>query len=174
MNMREDVLKEQSSLVVRKVNLRKLMDVKTAFLNGELNEVVYVSQPEGFVKDPQASIASFLIKSGFTKGVVDPTLFQREKQQTLLQLVQLYVDESICCLYQRPKPAIFAFEMNSTFKMSMMGQMSFFLGLQVSQNPRGIFINQSKYAQEILKKFGFDSCTPIDTPMAERPNLDER
>ncbi|GKC61631.1 hypothetical protein Tco_1089229 [Tanacetum coccineum] len=45
--------------------------------------------------------------------------------------------------------------------------------LQVSQNPRGIFINQSKYAQEILKKFGFDSCTPIDTPMAERPNLDE-
>ncbi|GJS15172.1 uncharacterized mitochondrial protein-like protein [Tanacetum coccineum] len=63
--------------------------------------------------------------------------------------------------------------MNSTFKMSMMGQMSFFLGLQVSQNPRGIFINQSKYAQEILKKFGFDSCTPIDTPMAERPNLDE-
>ncbi|GJT66859.1 retrovirus-related pol polyprotein from transposon TNT 1-94 [Tanacetum coccineum] len=68
---------------------------------------------------------------------------------------------------------LFAFEMNSTFKMSMMGQMSFFLGLQVSQNPRGIFINQSKYAQEILKKFGFDTCTPIDTPMAERPDLDE-
>ncbi|GJV16263.1 retrovirus-related pol polyprotein from transposon TNT 1-94 [Tanacetum coccineum] len=68
---------------------------------------------------------------------------------------------------------LFAFEMNSTFKMSMMGQMSFFLGLQVSKNPRGIFINQSKYAQEILKKFGFDTCTPIDTPMAERPNLDE-
>ncbi|GJX65896.1 retrovirus-related pol polyprotein from transposon TNT 1-94 [Tanacetum coccineum] len=68
---------------------------------------------------------------------------------------------------------LFAIEMNSTFKMSMMGQMSFFLGLQVSQNPRGIFINQSKYAQEILKKFGFDTCTPIDTPMAERPDLDE-
>ncbi|GJR98475.1 retrovirus-related pol polyprotein from transposon TNT 1-94 [Tanacetum coccineum] len=49
-----------------------------------------------------------------------------------------------------------------------------FIGIITSsQNPRGIFINQSKYAQEILKKFGFDSCTPIDTPMAERPNLDE-
>ncbi|GKB80011.1 hypothetical protein Tco_0946906 [Tanacetum coccineum] len=55
----------------------------------------------------------------------------------------------------------------------MMGQMSFFLGLQVSQNPRGIFINQLKYALEILKKYGFDSSAAIDTPMAERPKLDE-
>ncbi|GJT69296.1 uncharacterized mitochondrial protein-like protein [Tanacetum coccineum] len=52
--------------------------------------------------------------------------------------------------------------------------MSFFLGLQISQNPpRHLYAYQSKYAQEILKKFGFDSCSPIDTPMAERPNLDE-
>nr|GFC66197.1 uncharacterized mitochondrial protein AtMg00810-like [Tanacetum cinerariifolium] len=55
----------------------------------------------------------------------------------------------------------------------MMGHMSFFLGLQVSQNPRGIFINQSKYALEILKKYEFDTSSPIDTPMAERPKLDE-
>ncbi|GKE81606.1 retrovirus-related pol polyprotein from transposon TNT 1-94 [Tanacetum coccineum] len=84
-----------------------------------------------------------------------------------------YVDDIIFASTNPKACKLFAFEMNSTFKMSMMGQMSFFLGLQVSQNPRGIFINQSKYAQEILKKFGFDSCTPIDTPMAERPNLDE-
>ncbi|GJX44759.1 hypothetical protein Tco_0261435, partial [Tanacetum coccineum] len=58
-------------------------------------------------------------------------------------------------------------------KLSMDSNKLHVHGLQVSQNPRGIFINQSKYAQEILKKFGFDSCTPIDTPMAERPNLDE-
>ncbi|GJV35278.1 hypothetical protein Tco_1407755 [Tanacetum coccineum] len=57
--------------------------------------------------------------------------------------------------------------------MSMMGQMSFFLGLQVSQNPRGIFINQSKFALEILKKFGMDSCDPVDTPMVDRLKLDE-
>nr|GEY52067.1 uncharacterized mitochondrial protein AtMg00810-like [Tanacetum cinerariifolium] len=67
----------------------------------------------------------------------------------------------------------FAHEMSSTFQMSMMGQMSFFLGLKVLQNPRGIFINQSKYALEILKKYDFDSSTPIDTPMVERPKLDE-
>nr|GFB78417.1 uncharacterized mitochondrial protein AtMg00810-like [Tanacetum cinerariifolium] len=55
----------------------------------------------------------------------------------------------------------------------MMGQMSFFLGLQVLQNPRGIFINQSKYALKILKNYDFDSSTPIDTPMAKRRKLDE-
>jgi hypothetical protein len=57
--------------------------------------------------------------------------------------------------------------------MSMMGQISFFLGLQISQNPNGIFINQSKYATEILKKFGFASCDSVDTPMVERTKLDE-
>ncbi|GKA48900.1 retrovirus-related pol polyprotein from transposon TNT 1-94 [Tanacetum coccineum] len=170
------------------------MDVKTAFLNGELNEVVYVSQPEGFVDPEHPShvyrlkkalyglkqaprawydkLSAFLIKSGFTKGVVDPTLFTRKAGKHLL-LVQIYVDDIIFASTNPKACKLFAFEMNSTFKMSMMGQMSFFLGLQVSQSPRGIFINQSKYAQEILKKFGFDTCTPIDTPMAERPNLDE-
>ncbi|GJX51447.1 retrovirus-related pol polyprotein from transposon TNT 1-94 [Tanacetum coccineum] len=62
---------------------------------------------------------------------------------------------------------------SSKFQMSMMGQMSFFLGLQVSQNPGGIFINQSKFALEILKKFGMDSCDPVDTPMVDRLKLDE-
>ncbi|GJU62393.1 retrovirus-related pol polyprotein from transposon TNT 1-94 [Tanacetum coccineum] len=181
-----------SSLVQNMVIFQ--MDVKTAFLNGELNEVVYVSQPEGFVDPDHPShvyrlkkalyglkqaprawydkLSMFLIKSGFTKGVVDPTLFTRKTGKHLL-LVQIYVDDIIFASTNPKACKLFAFEMNSTFKMSMMGQMSFFLGLQVSQNPRGIFINQSKYAQEILKKFGFDSCTPIDTPMAERPNLDE-
>nr|GEV51698.1 copia protein [Tanacetum cinerariifolium] len=63
--------------------------------------------------------------------------------------------------------------MSLKFQMSMMGQMSFFLGLQVSQSPGGIFINQSKFALEILKKFGMDSCESVDTPMVDRLKLDE-
>ncbi|GKB74446.1 retrovirus-related pol polyprotein from transposon TNT 1-94 [Tanacetum coccineum] len=63
--------------------------------------------------------------------------------------------------------------MSSKFQMSMMGQMSFFLELQVSQSPRGIFINQSKYALEIIKKYGMDSCDLVDTPMVDRSKLDE-
>nr|GEX06601.1 uncharacterized mitochondrial protein AtMg00810-like [Tanacetum cinerariifolium] len=55
----------------------------------------------------------------------------------------------------------------------MMGKISFFLGLQISKNPRGIFVNQSKYALESLKKYGFESCEPVDTPMVEKSKLDE-
>nr|GFB13637.1 hypothetical protein [Tanacetum cinerariifolium] len=68
---------------------------------------------------------------------------------------------------------MFSNEMSSKFQMSMMGQMSFFLGLQVSQNPEGIFINQSKFALEFLKKFRMDSCDSVDTPMVDRLKLDE-
>ncbi|GKE47102.1 retrovirus-related pol polyprotein from transposon TNT 1-94 [Tanacetum coccineum] len=63
--------------------------------------------------------------------------------------------------------------MCSKFKMSMMGKISFFLGLQNFQNPKGIFINQSKYVLESLKKYGFDSCDLVDTPMVEKSKLDE-
>ncbi|GKE83445.1 retrovirus-related pol polyprotein from transposon TNT 1-94, partial [Tanacetum coccineum] len=68
---------------------------------------------------------------------------------------------------------LFAKIMCSKFKMSMMGKVSFFLGLQISQSPRGIFINQLKYAHESLKKYGFDSCDPVDTPMVDKSKLDE-
>ncbi|GJT22268.1 hypothetical protein Tco_0892205 [Tanacetum coccineum] len=57
--------------------------------------------------------------------------------------------------------------------MSMMGQMPFFLGLQISQSPRGIFLNQSKYASEIIKKYGLLNSNSVDTPMVEKNKLDE-
>ncbi|GJY08082.1 hypothetical protein Tco_0375136 [Tanacetum coccineum] len=57
--------------------------------------------------------------------------------------------------------------------MSMMGKLSFFLGLQISQSPSGIFLNQSKYALESLKKYGMETCDPVDTLMVEKSKLDE-
>ncbi|GKA89751.1 retrovirus-related pol polyprotein from transposon TNT 1-94 [Tanacetum coccineum] len=170
------------------------MDVKTAFLNGELKEEVYVSQPEGFVdpdhpthvyrlkkalyglkQAPRAwydTLSRFLLDNKFSKGAVDPTLFTRKTGKHIL-LVQIYVDDIIFASTDPKACDIFSNEMSSKFQMSMMGQMSFFLGLQVSQNPRGIFINQSKFALEILKKFGMDSCDPVFTPMVDRLKLDE-
>ncbi|GJS42951.1 retrovirus-related pol polyprotein from transposon TNT 1-94 [Tanacetum coccineum] len=175
-------------------SFKNFMDVKTSFLNGELNEVVYVSQPKGFVDPDQPThvyrlkkalyglkqaprawydkLSRFLISTGFSKGVVDPTLFTRKTGKHIL-LVQIYVDDIIFSSTNPKSYETFAKEMSSTFKMSMMGQMSFFLGLQVSQNPRGIFINQSKYALEILKKYRLDSSASVDTPMVEKMKLDE-
>ncbi|GKB33479.1 retrovirus-related pol polyprotein from transposon TNT 1-94 [Tanacetum coccineum] len=162
------------------------MDVKTTFLNGNLREEVYVSQPDGFVdKDnpnhvyklkkalyglkqaPRAwydMLSSFLISQDFSKCSVDPTLFIRREGKELL-LVQIYVDDIIFVASTPELFDLFAKIMCSKFKMSMMGKISFFLGLQISLSPRGIFINQLKYALESLKKYNFDSCDPVDTLM---------
>nr|GEU35362.1 retrovirus-related Pol polyprotein from transposon TNT 1-94 [Tanacetum cinerariifolium] len=170
------------------------MDVKTAFLNGNLREEVYVSQPDGFVDQdnpnhvyklkkalyrlkqaPRAwydMLFSFLISKDFSKGSVDPTLFIRRNGNDLL-LVQIYVDDTIFAASTPELCDLFAKIMCLKFKMSMMGKISFFLGLQISQSPRGIFINQSKYDLESLKKYGFKSCDLVDTPMVEKSKLDE-
>nr|GEY15263.1 retrovirus-related Pol polyprotein from transposon TNT 1-94 [Tanacetum cinerariifolium] len=170
------------------------MDAKTAFLNGNLREEVYVSQPDRFVdqdnpnhvyklkkalhglkQDPHAwydMLSSFLISQDISKGSVDPTLFIRRNDNDLL-LAQIYVNDIIFAASTPELCDLFANLMCSKFKMSMMGKISFFLGLQISQSPRGIFINQSKYALESLKKYGFESCDPVDTPMVEKSKLDE-
>ncbi|GJV84917.1 retrovirus-related pol polyprotein from transposon TNT 1-94 [Tanacetum coccineum] len=100
--------------------------------------------------------------NNFFKGVVDPTLFIRKSGKHIL-LVQIYVDDIIFASTDHNACNIFSKEMSSKFQMSMMGQMSFFLGLQVSQSPGGIFINQAKYALETLKKYGMDLSDPVDT-----------
>ncbi|GJW88702.1 retrovirus-related pol polyprotein from transposon TNT 1-94 [Tanacetum coccineum] len=170
------------------------MDVKTAFLNGDLQEEVFVSQPEGFEDQenpthvyrlkkalyglkqaPRAwydTLSKFLLANNFFKGVVDPTLFTRKSGKHIL-LVQIYVDDIIFASTDHNACNKFSNEMSSKFQMSMMGQMSFFLGLQVSQSPGGIFINQAKYALETLKKYGMDLSDPVDTPMVDRLKLDE-
>ncbi|GJZ26448.1 retrovirus-related pol polyprotein from transposon TNT 1-94 [Tanacetum coccineum] len=170
------------------------MDVKTAFLNGELKEEVYVSQPEGFVDQDNPShvyklkkalyglkqaprawydmLSSFLISQQFSKGAVDPTLFTRHAGNDIL-LVQIYVDDIIFASTNTAMCDEFANQMTNKFKMSMMGKMSFFLKLQISQSLRGIFINQSKYASEIVKKYGLHSTDSVDTPMIKKKKLDE-
>nr|GEX98843.1 hypothetical protein [Tanacetum cinerariifolium] len=170
------------------------MDVKTTFLNGNLREEVYVSQPDGFVDQDNPNhvyklkkalyglkqvlrawydmLSSFLLSHDFFKGSLDPTLFIRRNGNDLL-LVQIYVDNIIFAASTLELCDLFANLMCSKFKMSMIGKISFFLGLQISQSPRGIFVNQSKYALESLKKYGFKFCDPVDTPMVEKSKLKE-
>ncbi|GJX85994.1 retrovirus-related pol polyprotein from transposon TNT 1-94 [Tanacetum coccineum] len=129
------------------------MDVKMAFLNGELKEEVYVSQPEGFVDQDNPShvyklkkalyglkqatracydiLSSFLISQQFSKCAVDLTLFTQRARNDIL-LVQIYVDDIIFSSTNTAMCDEFANQMTNKFKMSMIGQMTFFLGLQIS------------------------------------------
>ncbi|GKD33985.1 retrovirus-related pol polyprotein from transposon TNT 1-94 [Tanacetum coccineum] len=165
------------------------MDVKTIFLYGPLKEEVYVNQPDGFVdpyhpdqvyrlkkalyglkQAPRAwydELSNFLVSKGFSKGSIDPTLFITKHGEDIL-LVQIYVDDIIFGSTNLKLSKRFEKLMHSKFDMSMMGELKFFLGIQIHQSPHGIFINQAKYAQEILKKHGMTSCDSIGTPMATK------
>ncbi|GJW77235.1 retrovirus-related pol polyprotein from transposon TNT 1-94 [Tanacetum coccineum] len=117
-------------------------------------------------------VPRFLLSQELSKGVIDPTLFTRKVRRDIL-LVQIYVDDIIFTSTNPDMCDEFAKIMTSKFKMSMMGQMTFFLGLRISQSPRGIFINQSNYALEIIKKYCMLSSDPVDTPMMNKSKLDK-
>lgn len=170
------------------------MDVKSAFLNGIIKEEVYVDQPPGFIdhsfpdyvfrlnkalyglkQAPRAwydTLAKFLLDHDFKIGAVDKTLFTFTKNQHML-LVQIYVDDIIFGSTDSKLCAKFAKLMQDKFEMSMMGELTFFLGLQVKQTEEGILINQTKYTTEILKKFGMENCSAAPTPMNASIKLDK-
>nr|GEV94191.1 hypothetical protein [Tanacetum cinerariifolium] len=107
----------------------------------------------------------------FFKGTADLTLFIRRFVNDIL-VVQVYVDDIIFGSTHPMYTQLFSDLIKSRFKMSMMGEMMFFLGLQVNQSPCGIFISQSNYVLEILKKYRMVSCDPVGTPMKNKDKLD--
>ncbi|GJU01866.1 retrovirus-related pol polyprotein from transposon TNT 1-94 [Tanacetum coccineum] len=168
------------------------IDVKSAFLNGFINEEVYVAQPPRFnefekpdhvyklKKDlyglKQASEAcydilkAFLIKHEYKMGMVDNTVFTKKKSSNLI-IIQIYVDDIIFGLTCQDMCDEFAKIMHDEFEMSMMGELNFFLGLQIKQMEDGIFFNQSKYIIEMLKKFSLKDSKPMKTPMSSDTKL---
>ncbi|GJY05801.1 retrovirus-related pol polyprotein from transposon TNT 1-94 [Tanacetum coccineum] len=163
------------------------MDVKTTFLNGPLKEEVFLSQTDSFVDPdfpnhvyhlkkalyglkyaPRAwydKLSSFLIEHHFTKGIFDPTLFIRRHRDDIL-VVQIYVDDIIFGSTNQVFSNTFAKLIKDNFEMSMMGEMKFFLKLQVHQSPGGIFICQSQYTLDLLKIHRMEKYDTISTPMA--------
>ncbi|GJZ03502.1 putative ribonuclease H-like domain-containing protein [Tanacetum coccineum] len=168
------------------------MDVKSAFLYGKIDEEVYVSQPPGFI-DPKypkkvykvvkalyglhqaprawyATLSTFLLKNGYRRGTIDKTLFIKKDKNDIM-LVQVYVDDIIFGSTKRSWCDEFEALMKSRFQMSSMGELTFFLGLQVKQKEDGIFISQDKYVAEILKKFDFVSVKTASTPIETQKPL---
>nr|GEU84799.1 retrovirus-related Pol polyprotein from transposon TNT 1-94 [Tanacetum cinerariifolium] len=146
------------------------MDVKSAFLNGLINEekALYgLKQPPKVWYD---RLESFLIKHEYKMGMVDNTLFTKKKSSNLI-IVQIYVDDIIFGSTCQDMCDEFAKIMHDEFEMSMMGELNFFLGLQVKQMEDGIFFNQSKYIKEMLKKFGLKDSKPMKTPMSSNTKL---
>ncbi|KAK1424407.1 hypothetical protein QVD17_19736 [Tagetes erecta] len=161
------------------------MDVKGAFLYGPITDDVYVRQPPGF-EDPDyphrvyklskalyglhqapriwyETLSKHLLEHGFTRGQIDPTLFMKRDNDDLL-CVQVYVDDIIFGSTSASMCKEFEEIMKSRFQMSSMGEINFFLGLQVKQSADGIFINQSKFIEKLLKKFKMQDCQTIRTP----------
>ena len=163
------------------------MDVKSAFLNGYLQEEVYVEQPQGFIikgkehlvyklkkalyglkQAPRAwysRIDGYFQQYGFQRSKNEPTLYIM-KQGIDLILVCLYVDDLIYMGSSSKLNDEFKKKMMDEFEMKDLGLMHYFLGLEVYQCNDEIFVCQSKYAKDMLLKFGMESCKPLPTPIA--------
>jgi len=165
------------------------LDVKSAFLNGILQEEIYVEQPAGFVNQgkedkvyllkkalyglkqaPRAwygRIDDYLTGSGFQKSLSEATLYVKRFNDDVL-IISLYVDDLLVTGSNTVQVAEFKLNMMQVFEMTDLGLMKFFLGMEIMQNIEEIFICQKKYSREILKKFQMDNCKPTATPMNQK------
>nr|GFC00157.1 putative ribonuclease H-like domain-containing protein [Tanacetum cinerariifolium] len=160
------------------------MDVKSAFLYGMIEEEVYVCQPPEF-EDPDhpnkvykvvkalyglhqalrawyETLANYLLGNGFHRGKIDQTLFIKRQKGDIL-LVQVYVHGIIFGSTKKELCIEFERLMKDKFQMSSLGELTFFLGLQVKQKENGIFIIQDKYVAEVLRKFNFSDVKSAST-----------
>ncbi|GKD17445.1 putative ribonuclease H-like domain-containing protein, partial [Tanacetum coccineum] len=163
-----------------------MMDVKSAFLYGTIEEEVYVCQPPGFEdlefpnkvykvekalyglhQDPRAwyeTLSTYLLENGFRRRTMDKTLFIKKDKGDIL-FVQVYVDDIIFGSTKKSLSIEFEQMMHKRFQMSSIRELTFLLGLQVKQKDKGIFISQDKYVANILKKFDFATMKTASTPM---------
>jgi hypothetical protein len=168
-------------------------DVKSAFLNGFLEEDVYVKQPPGFEsaefshkvyrlrnalyglkQAPRAwygRLRGFLFSKGFEMGKVDKTLFLLRLGDDIV-IVQVYMDDIVFGGSSHSLVVRFAEDKSNEFEMSMMGELQFFLGLQIKQAKEATFVHQAKYTKDILKKFKMDDSKPLSTLMITTIALD--
>ncbi|GJU68789.1 zinc finger, CCHC-type containing protein [Tanacetum coccineum] len=160
------------------------MDVKTAFLNGDLDEEVYMKQPEGFVMPgnehkvcklvkslyglKQAPIASgskvdeVVLSSGFHLNQSDKCVYSKFDNSGKGVIICLYVDDML--IFGTDQNQVYKTKkfLSSRFSMKDMGEADVILGIKIKRENKGIVITQSHYIEKILKKFNREDCSPID------------
>jgi len=169
------------------------MDVKSVFLNGIVNEEIFVSQPPGFEdhlypkhvyklkkalyglkqmpRQWYERLSNFMLSHNYERGKIEKTLFIK-KSNFVVIMVQIYVDDIIFGSTNDKLCEEFVTVMQGEFEMSMMGEHSFFLGLHVKQSKKDIFLNQSKYWKDILKRFEMENCKEVSTQMPTNCYMD--
>ncbi|KAH9310625.1 hypothetical protein KI387_025660, partial [Taxus chinensis] len=168
------------------------MDIKNAFLNGDLQEKVYMIQPKGYVvpgqeakvcrlrkslyglkQEPQAwyiNIDEHLIQHGFVRNPYNPNLYLK-KQGGEIVIVIVYVDDLVITGSSVRMIDVMKKYLNRSFDMTNLGLMHYCLGLEVWKKENHIFVSQMKYTKITLEKFRMMDCTPIATPMENRLQL---
>ncbi|WVZ14421.1 hypothetical protein V8G54_011987 [Vigna mungo] len=173
------------------------LDVKSAFLHGELRETVYVKQPPGFVKIGEeekvyklkkalyglkqaprtwcSKIEGYFLKEGFEKCDFEHALFLKSEEGGKSLIVSLYVDDLVFTGNCGKMMVHFKESMKNEFDMSDLGKLRYFLGVEVLQCSEGIYISQRKFAREVIERFGMGSCNFVRNPMVpgERPTKDK-
>ncbi|KAK0597781.1 hypothetical protein LWI29_028530 [Acer saccharum] len=162
------------------------LDVKSTFLNGYLEEEIYVEQPQGFVipgkedkvlklkkalyglkQAPRAwysRIDEYYTSHEFRRSKSEPTLYIKTQSNNIL-IVSLYVDDLIYTGNNEKMMKEFKEDMMKTFEMTDLGLMHYFLGIEINQEKSGIFVSQKKYTESLLKKFKMSECKPVATPL---------
>ncbi|GJZ26183.1 retrovirus-related pol polyprotein from transposon TNT 1-94, partial [Tanacetum coccineum] len=168
------------------------MDVKSAFMNGKLFEEVYIQQPPrfessefpdhvckldkalyGLKQAPRAwyeTLSTFLTQHKFVRGISDNTLFTYKTKSDVI-IVQIYVDDIIFGSTSVKLSKQFAKLMTKKYEMSMMGELTYFLGFQIKQDSKGISICQEKSVKDLLKKYDLADCALVKCPMLPPTNL---
>ncbi|XP_070021863.1 uncharacterized protein [Nicotiana sylvestris] len=157
----ENITRNKIRLVVQRYNREEGIDYDETFAPG------LKLAPRAWYE----RLSKFLLANNFVRGKVDTTLFLRSRGKNIL-IVQVYMDEIIFGDTNEVMCKEFAEMMGNELKMSMIGELNFFLGLQIKQTHTGTIIHQQKYIKELLKKFNMDSSKTIDTPIVTATKLD--
>ena len=164
------------------------MDVKTAFLHGDLQEEIYMQQPEGFEEEGKDKLVcrlnkslyglkqaprewyhkfhSFMLSQGYQRSDTDHYLYTKKQARdgSLLILI-LYVDDMLIVGSNREDIASLKSKLNNAFDMKDLGELRYFLGIEVICTNEGIWLSQRQYALDMLTKYGMAKCKPITMPL---------